>query len=888
MPDWKHYVTERLSRLSVRPEREHEIASELAQQLEQAYSDALAEGRSEKEALQRAEAQFPDWAVLRRDINAAELRSRPTGFLQDFRFAARLLRTNPAFTVVAVLTLAFGIGANTAIFTVVDTLALRNLPYDSPAQLMAIESYQPRQPEIEPWAAALDFFDLRSHLESFTDIAAISPIWNVVYQHDGQAERLEPLYVSASFFPMLGVQPAVGRAFLESEDQGTKPSHVVVLSHSFWMSHFNGSPSAVGQVMSLDGTAYTVVGVLPQSFRYLGEPVAGTATNIDLWMPLSDNQIIGTPRSVRFLKMVGRRKPGVSEQQARDELRRAGAGLAAQFPASNRGVEFDAKSLTKAVQGRLRPTMLLLLGAVGFVLLMACANVAQLLLVRGAGRAREISVRIALGASGWRLIRQLVTEGIVLALVGGAAGILLAFATLRLLVATGPPAIFQTHAFTLDGQVLGFTVLIIFLSAILSGLPPAWRILAIPVADALRETGRGVTAASRRLRSTLVVTQVAIAFALLIGAGLLIHSFLMLLRVNPGFTVENAVTLTTQLPPSALPREKRIAVYKLIRERLMAMPGVQDVGTVSRLPLMGQNLGTTLWIEGRPMVRSEATPDIEYRVATPTYFTTMGIPLEKGRLFDERDDSDTFPVILINEAAARKLWPGEDPVGKRVKLGPDPSQARWITIVGVVGSVRHFGLEVDPRPEIYRPYAASPLSNPILIVRTSADPGPLISSFAAAVRSVNAAMPVYNVFRLQELVDRSTLQRRFVMIMLLAFALLSVVLACIGIYGAASQSVVQRTQEIGLRMALGASPSSALGLVLGESARLLVAGIVLGSLLALALLNFVRSLLFGIQPLDPAAFLLAALALSVITLFACYLPARRATLVDPLIALRHE
>jgi predicted permease len=809
----------------------------------------------------------------------------------DIRYALRFLRKNPGFAAISVLTLGFGIGGNTAIFTMVDAIALRGLPYREPDRLVAIETRKTQQPELEPWTSALDFFDLRERTRSFSSplasIAAISPIWSVVLTGRGRAERLECLYVSADFFPMLDATPAAGRLFLPAEDKRAQPSNVVVLSHALWQRRFGGSPDVLGQALNLDGGAYTVIGVLPAGFQYVGEPVAGTASQIDAWFPLSDNPLTGSIRGLRFLKVIGRLKPGVSAARAGDEIRGFGAALAGQYPDSNRGFAWDALPLNRQVTGRIRPTMLLLLGAVAFVLLMACANVANLLLARAVARQREISVRIALGASWSRLLRQLLTEGFVLAAVGGLAGLPLAYAGLRFLISSGPQSLVRNHAIRLDTRALLFTAAIVLASAVLAGLPPAWRILRAQIADALREAGRGLTLGHHRVRSALVMGQVALALVLLVGSGLLIRSFQKLLDVNPGFNPRNLVTISTQVPAAARTPGQRTAVFRAMRDQLGATPGVVSVAAVSRLPLMGRSLGSWVFVEGKSMPGAPA-PDVEYRVASGSYFATMGIPLRAGRLFDDHDDANAAAVLLINETMARKFWPGENPIGKRVKLGAAPERLPWITVIGVVGDIRHLGLDTEPRPEIYRPYAVNPLGAPILVIRTRVDPGPMASSLSAAVRSVNAEIPAYDVFPMEALVDRSTRERRFVMLLLSGYAFAALLLAGVGIYGTVSQSVAQRTQEIGLRMALGASPRTVLRMVFGAGLRLMAVGIGLGSMAALGLTWLMRSMLFEVRPLDPLAFAAAAAVLAAFAMLACYLPARRATRVDPLIALRHD
>ena len=895
MPDFREYVRGHLPPLSVSPERENEIVAELALQIEQAYSEALAAGASEPEALRRSTAPFSDWPALAHNINAAERQPPPleparggllAGGLRDLRRAARFLLRNPAFAAIGIFTLAFGIGGNTAVFTMVDAVALRGLPYPHADQLMAIETHKVQQPEIEPWTSALDFFDLRDGARSFSSLAAISPVWSVVLTGRGEAEQLNALYVSADFFPMLGVKPALGRTFLPAEDNRAQPSGVVMLSHAFWQRRMGGASDVLGQSIALDGGSATVVGVLPADFRYAGEPLAGTAEDIDVWMPLASNQLAGSVRNVRFLKVIGRLRPGVSREQARQEIRSLGSALAERYPDTDRGFAGDIQPLRDQVTGRFRVAMLLLLGTVGFVLLMVCASVANLLLARASARGREMAVRAALGASRFRLLRQLLTEGLLLASIGGALGLVVAQLGLRFLIASGPENLVRAHEIRLDARALLFTTAAVFLCALVAGLPPAWRMARSSIETALREGGRSLTGGHHRLRSALVAAQVAVALTLMIGAGLLVRSLQRVLDVDPGFQARNLLTISTQVPLNSQTPEQRAAVYKLIRERLLAVPGVQQVGAVSRLPLAGRNLGTQVYAEGK-FTPGEPGLDVEYRVATDSYFPTMGIPLHAGRWFDEHDDANPRSVILINETLARKLWPGESAVGKRIKLGTGPATP-WITVVGVVGDLRHSGIDQQPLPELYRPYAVNPLFNPILVVRTGGDPAPLARALGAAVRSVDPTVPVYNVYLMQTLLDRSAQQRRFVMWLLTGFAMTALLLAGVGVYGTVAHAVVQRTQEIGLRVALGASPAAALLLVFRQGMGLTVAGIAAGWLAAAGLTHFMRKMLFEVGPLDPAAFALAAVTLAGCAALACYFPARRATRVDPLVALRHD
>lgn len=884
MPDpiarnWRKFVEERL------PTAAADVQSELTLHLEQAYAEALDGGKSEAEAALWAETRFADWRGLSREIAESKRRSGAlTGGIQDLRQALRFFRVNPGFAAIAIATLAFGIGGNTAIFTMADALALRGLPYPEPGRLMAIETSWPRQSEIEPWTSALDFFDLRARAHSFSAMAALSPVWSDILTGAGPAERLETLYVSSSFFPMLGARAELGRTFTGQEDPGVRGKPVAVLSHAFWERRFGARRDVLGSAITLNGAPFTVIGVLPRDFRYLGAPLAGTTSEIAVLMPLADNPLIGTPRGVRFLKVIGRLKPGEKAAAATAEIRGIGESLRREYAASNNDVSMDALPLAVRISGAHRLTALLLLGAVGFVLLMACANVASLLLARAAARRKDVAVRAALGASRYRILRQLLAEGLVLAATGGAAGWLLAWWGVRALTAAAPPGLLP-EALHLDWRALTFTAAAVLICTLAAGLPSAWSALTGDLNDAFRQAGRSLTKGSHRVRAALVTLEVAAALALLAGAGLLIHSFTRLLDVNPGFNPHNLISITTQTPPTLMKAEQRAALYQRMRDELLAVPGVESVDAVSRLPLSGSTLGSAVLVEGRTPSEGEGH-SVELRRSTPGYFATMRIPLRAGRVFDDHD-GPTKPVAVISETMQRSLWPGESAIGRRIKLGPDPAQTQWTTVIGVVGDVRHYALDAEAPPTVYVPYAQNPLFSPILVIRTRAADG-MLPILVAKIRSLDAALPTYDLYSMDTLIDRSTAQRRFVMSLLTGFAMAALLLAAVGVFGAVSQSVAQRTQEIGLRMALGSSPGEAVAMVFRDGMRLALLGAVIGIAAAVGLTQLLRNLLFEVQPLDPVSFGGAVVTLLIFAALACYLPARRATRVDPLIALRQE
>jgi len=871
-----------------RRREDREFRQELAGHLEMLTHENIRCGMSPAEANRIAHVRLGGITQLQ-ETNR-ELKGLPMleTLVQDIRYAFRMLRKNPGFMAIAVLTLAFGIGANSAIFTAVDTLALRPLPYRNPERLVTIGSREAHHPEAQEWISAPTLFDLQDGAQSFSAVAGISPVWNNIVTGRENAERLESLYVSAGFFPMLGVQPAIGRDFRADEDARTKGANVVILSYAYWQRQFGGNPAAVGQTLSVSQIPFTIIGILPRDFLYLGEPVAGTPSQIDLWMPLATNPLIARPRNVRFLKGIGQTKDGVSVAQAQQEILRMGDAFAKQFADSDAGLEFGVAPLSASVSGRLRPMMLLLLGAVGFVLLMACANVANLLLTLAGARGKELAVRTALGASRLRLLRQLLTESALLSGLGGVAGIAIAYGALRGLVALAPATLVQGRTIHLDARALLFTTAAVLVSALLSGLPPALRILSADAGIGLRETGRGFTGGHHRFRSALVVAQMSLALALLVGAGLFIRGFVKLLDVNPGFDVQHVATFSTQVPvttTSTVPQV--VALDRALIDRLRQAQGVREIGAVSRLPLLGTSLGSTLTIEGRSFSAQEYR-SIEYRVASPGYFPAMGIPLIAGRLFDDHDDSNAKGVAVIDEAAAQQFWGAQNPVGQHIKLGPNPEKQDWITVIGVVGNVHHVGLEALPVPEVYRPISFSALGSPIIVARSEGTPAALLPVLTSAMRSYNSALPVYNSFSMETLVERSVAQRRFLMTLLSGFACAALFLAAIGIYGTISQSIAQRTREMGLRIALGAQPRDVLKMVLAQGMQLAALGVVIGGLSAAALTRMIRSLLFQVSPFDVGVFFVAAITLCAVALFACFAPTLRATRVDPLVALRHE
>ncbi|HET7114470.1 MAG TPA: ABC transporter permease, partial [Pyrinomonadaceae bacterium] len=659
---------------------------------------------------------------------------------KDIRYGLRSLLKHRTFTAISIVTLALGIGANTAIFTVVNAVVLRPLPYDDAERLAMLWTTKDSNQE-QPFSFA-DYNDLKSQAKSFSAIGAASPLWNFILAGDSEPEPIQGMYVSANLFELLRVAPERGRVFTVDEDRTGGPP-VVIISRALWERRFGGDPNAVGETMSISGTTATVVGIMPAQFQFL-EPAA------ELWVPLAQNQFASSARQVRLLSVVGRLNDGVQASEASAELTGIARRLESAYPDSNSGVNLRLVPLHEQVTGKVRPALLLLFGAVALVLLIACANIINLMLVRSAARHREIAVRAALGAGRLRLLRQLLTESITLSVLGGVAGILVGSWGVNALLALNPIAIPAYNKISVDVTVLAFTLIASVITGIIFGLAPAWQTLRFDLHSALKEGGRGavVESGQRRLSSLLVIAEMAMAMVLLIGAGLLLRSFGHLLDVKPGFTTENLLTMQIGLPNASYQQpQKRAAFMQQLETSLRGTPEVASVGFVTRLPLLSamNNITTFLAIEGREVPAGER-PEIDFRRASTGYFQTMGIPLLSGRLVTEQDVANNSGYVLINEAMAKRFWPGEDPLGKRIStIVSSGQQIPWQTIVGVVGNVRHLGLDIEPRPEIYYHTNTQPPFGPVVVIRTTGDPARLISIARAKIRELDRDVPVSNV-----------------------------------------------------------------------------------------------------------------------------------------------
>ncbi len=802
---------------------------------------------------------------------------------QDARFGLRMLVKNPGFTVVAVLALGLGIGANTAIFSVVNAVLLRPLPYKDSERLVMVWEDNTKRGFPRDTPAPANFIDWREQNKVFEGMAAIAEqSFNLTGA--GEPERIDGRRVSASLFPLLGVEPQLGRAFLPEEDSPSG-SRVVILSYGLWQRRFGSDVNITGKPLTLNGESYTVVGVMPPDFQF-------PSRDDQLWVPIAFTSQGAANRGGHFLEVIARTKPGVTLQQAQAEMNTIAARLQQQYPEQNTDLGATVIPLHEQVVGDIKPALLVLLGAVGFVLLIACANVANLLLARAAVRQKEIALRVALGASRLRLVRQFLTESILLAALGGGVGLLLSLWGVNLIKAFIPENISQAQAVMIDAKVLGFTLLVSLLTGLIFGLVPATQASKLNLNETLKEGGRDSAAGSRgnRIRGLLVVAEVAISLVLLIGAGLLINSFLRLRNVDPGFRVDNLLTMRIVLPAQKYPDQtRRTNFYTELIRRIEVLPGVQSAAVTNWIPLVMQGDSQGISIEGQPDPGPGKNPVVVTRVVSPHYFSTMGIGLSQGRGFGEQGSADSPRVAMISEAMARRFWPGEDPTGKRIKSGGLNSPSPWMEIIGVVKDVRQVKLDADPKPQMYVPYTQPVFFVPShLVVKTNVEPGSLAATVRRTVWEIDRDQPVSNVSTMKEVLSESIARQRFSMLLLGLFAAVALMLASIGIYGVMSYSVAQRTHEFGIRMALGARGIDVLKLAIRQGAKLVLIGVAIGLASSFILTRFMSSLLFDVTATDPMTFTGVASLLVLIALAACFVPARRATKVDPMIALRYE
>jgi putative ABC transport system permease protein len=837
------------------------------------------QGMSEAEATLAAQRQFGNVTLLKEDHRDMRgIRFIETLF-QDLRFGIRMFFKSPGLTTVLIGAIALGIGFNSALFSVVNTLLLSPLPFPDDDRLIIAWTRSAKISNTRLGVTTDEFAEWRKQTQSFAGITAQAG-WLFNLSGTDEPERIQAGRVSTNFFSVFGIKPALGRDFLPEEDE-IKSGRVVILSQSVWRRRFNADPSLIGRTITLNDLPYTVVGILPPEFHFprIYEEDFGP----ELWTPV---QVESLPdRGAPFLTVFARLKPGVALETAQSELNLIARRLESAYPKTLSGKSVHLVSLQEQVVGKVRLSLLILFGAVGIVLLIACANVSNLLMARATARRGEMALRLAIGASRLRLIRQLLTEGILLAVLGGALGLLIAFLAKPLLLSFSGESIPRADEVVIDTHVLLFTFSLSMIIGLVFSVLPAVQASGLNPNQFLKEGAKsGTTGKSgNRLRSLLIVIQVALALALTIGAGLLTRSFLTLLSVNPGFEPKKILTFELFLSPKA----QGAVFYRQLIEKLDALPGVEAAGAINALPLGGAEFSWTFFIEERqpydaPLGR------VDYRVVTPDFFRTIGVPLKRGRIFTEQDGQEATPVGIINEAMARRYWPNEDPIGKRFRMQAPINVSPWTTIVGVVGDVKHAGLDQDPSPAVYRPHQQNPRTDMTVVMRTRSEPLALANSVRNQMHEMDKDLPISNLREYTYFVSKSIAQKRFAMLLLTSFAALALLLSLFGIYGVLSYSVNLRTKELAIRQALGARARDLTALVVRQGMSLVLVGIGIGLGVALALTRLMKTLLFGVSATDPLTFTVITLLLVFVALLACWIPARRATKADPITALRFE
>ena len=886
--NWFGEFGRRVAMLARRRKFDREMDEEMRLHLELRETEHAANGVPGEEAYTMARKNFGNSLAVREVSHDSWGWAWLEHLSQDLRFAFRMFSKTPGFTAIAVLTLALGIGANTAIFSFVYGVLLAPLPYRDASRIIVLNETTPRVGNVS--VSHPNFLDWRAQSRAFSQMAAV---YHVGFNLAGvsQPENIAGEAVSPNFLSMLGVHPYLGRDFEASEEKaGTAP--VVLLGYALWQTHLGGDRNAIGRTISLDGRSYTIIGVLPPDFRSIDktdvmEPVGVLATTD------SDFQDRGARGD---MAVVGRLAPGVSFGQARGEMEGIAARLATEYPGSNDQFGVRLQPIRDVFAGDARPALLVVFGAVMFVLLIACANVANLFLVRGAARTKEIALRIAFGASRSRIVRQMLTESFVLALLGGVFGVALALAGIKGMTRLISMDMMNGASVSLNGAVLLFTAGVVVLCAFVFGLAPAMHSTKPDVQSELKESARtsSAGAAQNRLRGALAIAEISLSLILLTGAGLMMKSLSRLLSVDPGFHPDRVLTMEMNLRTQQYAKDPAIRnFWQQVLERVRGLPGVESAAVGTAAPFTGNHDRGDITIEGMPLPRPGSWPHPDYHVVSPGYVQTLGIPLLRGRSFTDADDENAPRVGMINSLLARQFFLNQDPIGKRFMSGHPPADPvknppHWITIVGVVGDTKLYGLANPPRLEIYVPARRSPSNDMDLLVKSAVNPAAMISAIRGVVASVDKDQPIFAISTMDALRSNSISGRSTTLILLGAFSILALVLAAIGIYGVISYSVAQRTHEIGIRMALGAQRRDVVRMVLSQGGKIAFAGIGIGIVAALGLTRLMASLLFSVSASDPATFAAVAILLGLIALFACYVPARRATKVDPMIALRYE
>jgi len=864
--------------LTHKEELDHELDEELRFHLERDIEQKIRNGLSPEDARYAALKAFGGVDQSKEECRSARGVGMIENILRDISFSLRVLLKSYAFTIVVVLTLALGIGANTAIFSFANGILLRPLPYLQSERLAVLEETALKRGIDSMSVSFPNYLDWREQNKVFEDIGIYYGTSRFSLSGAGGPVEIRGSYISQGLFEILRVSPQLGRTFTANEDRPDEDA-VVILGHDLWQRSFGGDPNIIGQKIMISNRPRTVVGVMPSGFRF---PEIS-----ELWAPVALTTKTFT-RTDHGVSAIARLKDGVGFNEAQTEMTNIAARVEEQNPVTNEGLGVKVTSLHQNLAGDYREALLILLGVVGCVLLVACVNVANLMLARATARQKEFALRAALGAGRWRIVRQLMVESLLLAIVGGVLGFALSLWALHLLLTTIPIQLPFWMNFSIDLRVLGFTVGVTLLTGLIFGAVPALQTSRVDLNDTLKEGGRGSGGVRSRARSLLVVTEIALSLVLLVGAGLMIQSFLRLRRVNIGLDARNVLTATVILPRAKYPEDQRARFFKELLERVRALPGVQEASATATLPLSGGNWGRSITVEGFPVLSVGQAPMIQHTVVTPGYFRTMGITMLAGRDFNDADAKGSADVTIIDERLAHEYWPNDSPIGKRIRFGPPEDNEPWHTIVGVVSAVRHQRIQEDTRKSVYLPHLKIPVNGLSLVARTSSNPKDLVGGVRRELAQLDSGLPLSEVSTMEEVVAESIWQPRLYATLFAVFAGGALLLALIGIYGVMAFLVQTRTHEIGIRMALGATARDVFKLIVGRGMKLTAIGVVVGVGGAIALTRLMHSLLFNTSATDPVVFILISILLSLAAFLACYIPARRAAKVDPLVALRYE